>query len=53
MRNPLCPLEDAKVLYKELKNRVSGPDPALGGFCKCSHIIEYAALSKTPPGLTA
>jgi hypothetical protein len=23
----------------------------LCGFCKCSHILEYAALSKTPPAL--
>jgi len=23
----------------------------LRGFCKCSHIIEYAALSKTPRAL--
>jgi hypothetical protein len=30
-----------------LKNRVSSRDPALRGFCKCSHIIKYAALSKT------
>jgi hypothetical protein len=29
-----------------LKNRASGRDPALRSFCKCSHIIEYAALSK-------
>jgi hypothetical protein len=31
-----------------LKNGASGRDPALRGFCKCSHLIEYAALSKTP-----
>jgi hypothetical protein len=31
-----------------LKNGASGRDPALRGFCKCSHIDEYAALSKTP-----
>jgi hypothetical protein len=31
-----------------LKNCVSGLDPALRGFCKCSHIVKYAALSKTP-----
>jgi len=30
------------------KNCVSGRDPALRGFCKCSHISEYAPLSKTP-----
>jgi hypothetical protein len=23
----------------------------LRGFCKCSHILEYAALSKTPRAL--
>jgi hypothetical protein len=34
-----------------LKNRASRPDPALCGFCKCSHIDEYAALSKTPHAL--
>jgi acetyltransferase len=34
-----------------LKNRVSGRDPVLRGFCKCSHILEYAALSKTPRAL--
>jgi hypothetical protein len=33
------------------KNGVSGRDPALPGFCKCSHIDEYAALSKTPRAL--
>jgi len=31
-----------------LKNCAEGLDPALCGFCKCSHINEYAALSKTP-----
>jgi hypothetical protein len=30
-----------------LKNCAYGRDPALCGFCKCSHIVEYAALSKT------
>jgi hypothetical protein len=34
-----------------LKNRASRCDPALCGFCKCSHIYEYAALSKTPHAL--
>jgi hypothetical protein len=34
-----------------LKNRAEGRDPALRGFCKCSHINEYAALSKTPRAL--
>jgi hypothetical protein len=34
-----------------LKNGASGRDPALCGFCKCSHIFEYAALSKTPHAL--
>jgi hypothetical protein len=33
------------------KNRASRRDPALCGFCKCSHIDEYAALSKTPHAL--
>ena len=31
-----------------LKNGSSGRDPALRGFCNCSHIFEYAALSNTP-----
>jgi hypothetical protein len=31
-----------------LKSCGSGRDPALRGFCKCSHISAYAALSKTP-----
>jgi hypothetical protein len=34
-----------------LKNGASGRDPALRGFCKCSHIDEYAALSKAPHAL--
>jgi hypothetical protein len=34
-----------------LKNRASRRDPALCGFCKCSHITQYAALSKTPHAL--
>jgi hypothetical protein len=34
-----------------LKNRASRRDPALCGFCKCSHIAQYAALSKTPHAL--
>jgi hypothetical protein len=34
-----------------LKNRASRRDPALCGFCKCSHIDIYAALSKTPHAL--
>jgi hypothetical protein len=34
-----------------LKNRASRRDPALCSFCKCSHIAEYAALSKTPHAL--
>jgi hypothetical protein len=33
------------------ENGFSGRDPALRGFWKCSHIMEYAALSKTPRGL--
>jgi hypothetical protein len=33
------------------KNRASSRDPALHGFCKYSHIHEYAALSKTPRAL--
>jgi multidrug efflux system outer membrane protein len=34
-----------------VKLGASGRDPALHGFCKCSHIDEYAALSKTPRAL--
>jgi hypothetical protein len=34
-----------------LKNCTEGRDPVLRGFCKCSHIIEYAALSKAPRAL--
>jgi hypothetical protein len=34
-----------------LKNYASGRDPVLRGFCKCSHIMEYAALSKAPRAL--
>jgi hypothetical protein len=34
-----------------LKNGASGRDPALRGFCKCSHINRYAALSKMPRAL--
>jgi hypothetical protein len=34
-----------------LKNRASGCDPALRGFCKYSHIMAYAALSKSPHAL--
>jgi hypothetical protein len=34
-----------------LKNGASGRDPALCGFCKCSHMHQYAALSKTPHAL--
>jgi hypothetical protein len=36
-----------------LKNRASRRDPALCGFCKCSPIPEYAALSQTPHALAA
>jgi hypothetical protein len=34
-----------------LKNRASRRDPVLCGFCKCSHMTVYAALSKTPHAL--
>jgi len=34
-----------------LKNCAPRRDPALCGFCKSSHIVEYAALSKTPHAL--
>jgi hypothetical protein len=39
------------VSDRVLKNRASRRDPALCGFCKCSHTLEYAALSKTPHAL--
>jgi hypothetical protein len=41
----------AKLFSRLLKNSASNRDPALLGFCKCSHIIKYAALSKTPCAL--
>jgi hypothetical protein len=31
-----------------LKNGASGRDPALRGFCNCSHIFEYVALFNRP-----
>jgi hypothetical protein len=34
-----------------LKNGASGRDPALPGVWKCSHMNEYAALSKAPGAL--
>jgi hypothetical protein len=34
-----------------LKNGALRRDPALCGFCKCSHMTAYAALSKTPHAL--
>jgi hypothetical protein len=34
-----------------LKNRASRRDPALCGYCKCSHLPEYAALSNMPHAL--
>jgi hypothetical protein len=37
---------------KALKNSASRRDPALCGSCKCSHLNEYAALSKTPHALS-
>jgi hypothetical protein len=39
------------VLSRMLKNRASRRDPALCGYCKCSHLAEYAALFKTPHAL--
>ena len=41
----------ARRYSRGLKTRASRRDPALCGYCKCSHIIEYAALSKTPHAL--
>jgi hypothetical protein len=38
-------------VFRVLKNRASGRNPAFCGYCKCSHILEYAALSKTPHAL--
>jgi hypothetical protein len=38
-------------ISRVLKNGVSGRDPALRGSCKCSHISQYAALSKSPRAL--
>jgi hypothetical protein len=39
------------MMNRVLKNSASHCDPALCGFWKCSHIDEYAALSKTPHAL--
>jgi len=39
------------ALSRMLKNRASHRDPALNGYCKCSHMTEYATLSKTPHAL--
>jgi hypothetical protein len=39
------------AINRVLKNCASRRDPALCGFCKCSHIFEYAALYKTPHAL--
>jgi hypothetical protein len=41
----------AVLLNRVLKNRASRSDPSLRGYCKCSHIDQYAALSKTPYAL--
>jgi hypothetical protein len=38
-------------LDRVLKNCASRRDPALCGYCKCSHMTAYAALSKTPHAL--
>jgi hypothetical protein len=53
---PVCPggllgIIAMTIANRVLKNRASRRDPALCGFCKCSHIDEYAALSKTPHAL--
>jgi predicted alpha/beta-hydrolase family hydrolase len=40
-----------KSFNRLLKNGASSRDPALHGFRKCSHMTEYAALSKTPRAL--
>jgi hypothetical protein len=40
--------ETIHIYNRVLKNGVYGLDPALCGFCKCSHITQYAALCKTP-----
>jgi hypothetical protein len=39
------------AIKREQKNGASGRDPALHGSCKCSHISQYAALSKSPCAL--
>jgi hypothetical protein len=39
------------LFNRVLKNRASVRDLSLCGFCKCSHIAEYAAHYKTPHAL--
>ena len=34
-----------------LKKGVSSRDPALHGYCKCSHMSPYAGLSESPRAL--
>jgi hypothetical protein len=43
--------EGVNTFNRVLKNRAQGRNPALCDFCKCSHLTEYAALSKTPQAL--
>ena len=38
-------------INKVSTNGAACRDPALCGFCECSHLFEYAALSKTPHAL--
>jgi hypothetical protein len=40
--------QSKNAIKREFKNGASGRDPALRGSCNCSHISQYAALSKSP-----
>jgi hypothetical protein len=48
---PLVPLTPQAKSDGVLKNGASSRDPALRSSCKCSHISQYAALSKLPSDL--
>jgi hypothetical protein len=50
--NAGTPHDGAQRFIRLLKNGASSHDPALRGSCKCSHISQYAARSKSPRALT-
>jgi hypothetical protein len=43
--------DGAQRFIRLLKNGASSHDPALRGSCKCSHLNQYAAHSKSPHAL--